>query len=415
MSLLKPQANRDQLEYCAFFNESKHKEFNFLSNFYLHPVISKTHGQFACSEGLYQFLKFAHLNDAALKTTFQQAIGQRAFDLSREMKEQVDPHWDRVAAMRYTLQCKFSDIDLKKRLLETHQAYLVENSPNGHDAFWADNGNGSGQNYLGTLLMELRQALGGHGIVSRPAILELFYSRHCEHCDNCPHFTNQGMFYHYCDDHMSYKSRSAPCVKNGRYRLYSAATIPTSNGLATLAVFHDRIENEENDVIVFYPPHTFQHGKENIAVRVHDACATSELFDSTKCDCKLQLDKAKTYVAQHGGIIIYLKQEGRGIGLGNKMLAYQLQQEQGLDTVMANRALGFPDDARQYDAVRDILNTLGVKSIQLISNNPRKKACLEALGVKVTGYIECQVEPQSTSMRDYMNTKAHQMGHLITL
>ena len=109
-----------------------------------------------------------------------------------------------------------------------------------------------------------------------------------------------------------------PSVDISRYRLYSAATIPTSRGLHTLAVYHDRAGGKGTDAIAFYPPTTLDKGNEGIVVRVHDACATSELFDSVKCDCKLQLDLAKTYVAEHGGIIVYLNQEGRGIGLGNK-------------------------------------------------------------------------------------------------
>jgi adenylate kinase family enzyme len=119
------------------------------------------------------------------------------------------------------------------------------------------------------------------------------------------------------------------------------------------------------------------------------------------------------YTAKHGGIIIYLNQEGRGIGLGNKIAAYKLQQEQGLDTVQANRALGLPDDVRKYEAVRDILKNLGVESIQLISNNPRKTDCLTKLGVSVTGTIPCVVQATHAPMQHYMQTKASAMGHTI--
>jgi GTP cyclohydrolase II len=129
-----------------------------------------------------------------------------------------------------------------------------------------------------------------------------------------------------------------------------------------------------------------------VALRVHDSCFTSEVLGSLKCDCAQQLELALEYIHAHPpGIVIYLWQEGRGIGLANKIAAYALQ-EQGLDTVDANRALGFPDDAREYTAVRNILSELGVKSVRLITNNPRKISKLADLGIEVTGRIPCQVQ-----------------------
>jgi GTP cyclohydrolase II len=125
---------------------------------------------------------------------------------------------------------------------------------------------------------------------------------------------------------------------------------------------------------------------------VHDACFTSEVLGSLKCDCAEQLQLAMEYIhANSPGIVIYLWQEGRGIGLANKIAAYKLQ-EQGLDTVDANRALGLPDDSREYTSVRNILKELGVKSVRLMTNNPRKINVLTDLGVKVSGRIPCQVQ-----------------------
>lgn len=167
--------------YCAFFNSARHAEYDFLSNFHEHPVETE-YGTFRCSEGFYHFLKFAHLNDAALNECLMFASGQQAWDISRkpELRDKIVPGWDRVASMRKVLKCKFADETLKQKLLETGGCYLVENSPNGHDAFWSDNGNGSGENKMGTLLMELRLELGGAGIVPRPAQLELLYSQQRE-------------------------------------------------------------------------------------------------------------------------------------------------------------------------------------------------------------------------------------------
>ncbi|KAG1673261.1 hypothetical protein FOA52_002541 [Chlamydomonas sp. UWO 241] len=153
-------------------------------------------------------------------------------------------------------------------------------------------------------------------------------------------------------------------------------------------------------------------GLENVHVRVHDACYTSEVLGSLKCDCAEQLALAmETIHANPPGMVIYLQQEGRGIGLANKIAAYALQ-EQGMDTVDANRALGFPDDCREYTSVRNILNDLGVKSIKLMTNNPRKINQLTSLGLKITGRVPCQVKPGQHN-QNYLDTKRDRMDHLI--
>lgn len=121
-------------------------------------------------------------------------------------------------------------------------------------------------------------------------------------------------------------------------------------------------------------------GREDVPVRVHDACFTSEVLGSMKCDCKQQLEMAMEYIKENGpGIVCYLQQEGRGIGLANKIAAYAVQEE-GLDTVDANRRLGLPDDSREYTAVENMLRELDVRSVQLMTNNPRKIRELERGG-----------------------------------
>eukprot|EP00884_Botryococcus_braunii_P020399 jgi/Botrbrau1/7042/Bobra.0165s0065.1 len=153
-------------------------------------------------------------------------------------------------------------------------------------------------------------------------------------------------------------------------------------------------------------------GHENVPIRVHDACFTSEVLGSLKCDCAEQLEMAMEYIQENApGIVIYLQQEGRGIGLANKIAAYALQEE-GLDTVDANRALGLPDDCREYTSVHNILADLNVKSVRLMTNNPRKLHVLEELGVKVNGRIPCLVKAQAHNL-GYLATKKSRMAHFI--
>lgn len=153
-------------------------------------------------------------------------------------------------------------------------------------------------------------------------------------------------------------------------------------------------------------------GRDKVPVRVHDACFTSEVLGSLKCDCKQQLQLAMEYIQENDGMVIYLHQEGRGIGLANKIAAYALQDTQGLDTVDANRALGLPDDTREYTAVANILEDMGVKSIQLMTNNPRKVATLEKLGVKIEGRIPCIVQPNLFN-QGYLEAKEGRMKHFL--
>lgn len=153
-------------------------------------------------------------------------------------------------------------------------------------------------------------------------------------------------------------------------------------------------------------------GEWDVPVRVHDACFTSEVLGSLKCDCAEQLQYALDYIRDEGkGIVIYLQQEGRGIGLANKIAAYRLQ-EQGLDTVDANRALGLPDDCREYTSVKNILADMGVRSIRLMTNNPRKIRLLKELGVQVTGRIPVLIQANEVN-KGYLQSKRDRMDHLL--
>ncbi len=150
--------------------------------------------------------------------------------------------------------------------------------------------------------------------------------------------------------------------------------------------------------------------REDVLVRLHSECITSEVFGSLKCDCKEQLDAAFAAVGRAGlGAILYLRQEGRGIGLANKIRAYALQAH-GHDTVDANRLLGLPDDARRYDVARDMLNHLGIASVRLLTNNPAKERALRQLGIPVVGRVPIVIPPNQHSA-GYLEAKRLRMEH----
>jgi len=151
-------------------------------------------------------------------------------------------------------------------------------------------------------------------------------------------------------------------------------------------------------------------GRADLLVRVHSECMTSEVFGSLKCDCKEQLDAAMAAVARAGsGAILYLRQEGRGIGLANKIRAYALQSH-GHDTIDANRLLGLPDDARSYEVARDMLSYFGVAGVRLLTNNPAKVSALRKLGVQVVGRVPIVVAATQHSSH-YLEAKRLRMDH----
>jgi 3,4-dihydroxy 2-butanone 4-phosphate synthase/GTP cyclohydrolase II len=153
-------------------------------------------------------------------------------------------------------------------------------------------------------------------------------------------------------------------------------------------------------------------GLEDVLVRVHSECLTGDVFGSLRCDCGLQLDDAMRRVEAEGrGIVLYLAQEGRGIGLLNKLRAYELQ-ELGVDTVDANLQLGLPADMRDYGIGAEILADLGVRSVRLLTNNPSKIAGLERHGVRVSRQLPIE-HPAGEHNRDYLRTKAERLGHLL--
>jgi GTP cyclohydrolase II len=184
----------------------------------------------------------------------------------------------------------------------------------------------------------------------------------------------------------------------GPFRLYVYRTPGQPNAEGTAVEEHMAIVKGE-----------ISHGN-SILCRVHSECWTSEVLGSLKCDCRDQLDAALAKIAAEGtGVVVYLRQEGRGIGLGNKIRAYELQ-DQGADTVEANLRLGFEADARSYDIAAAILGDLGVRSVRLLTNNPLKVAGLETAGVKVVDRLSHWVG-ENQHNAGYLAVKRRKMGH----
>ncbi|MEL6346174.1 MAG: GTP cyclohydrolase II [Myxococcota bacterium] len=184
--------------------------------------------------------------------------------------------------------------------------------------------------------------------------------------------------------------------------------LPTTRGAYRVRAYRNLEDGTEPLAIVYGDV----RGLSDVPVRVHDECLTSEVLGSLKCDCREQLDYALKYIRDNQpGVVLYMRQEGRGIGLANKIAAYALQEE-GHDTVDANRLLGLPDDARRYGAAANMLGDLGIRSVRLMTNNPRKVSRLEALGVVITDRIPVLIEPNDFNV-GYLEAKAHRMGHVL--
>src|SRR5262245_11577674 len=193
-------------------------------------------------------------------------------------------------------------------------------------------------------------------------------------------------------------------VRQGTIRRYSQADVPTEYGKFRVVVYRELNSEAEHCAIV----HGDVRGAQGVLARVHSECFTGEVLHSLKCDCREQLDQALRRIADaECGLVIYLRQEGRGIGLGNKIRAYAPQQ-QGVDTVDANVRLGFEPDSRRYHVAAEILDDLGVGSIALLTNNPAKVDALRADGVVVALRVPMAINANPHN-RDYLHTKNRRM------
>jgi 3,4-dihydroxy 2-butanone 4-phosphate synthase / GTP cyclohydrolase II len=205
-------------------------------------------------------------------------------------------------------------------------------------------------------------------------------------------------------DLIQYRMRTEALV-----RRVAAAALPTETGAFRVIAYESLLDRETHIALV---KGDIGNG-ENVLVRVHSRCLTGDVFHSARCDCGPQLDAAMTRISREGrGVLLYLNQEGRGIGLANKIRAYELQ-DQGFDTVEANERLGFKADQRDYGIGVQILKDLGVRSMRLLSNNPRKLVGLEGYGLSVAEWLPLEIPP-SEHTRRYLQTKKEKLGHKLT-
>lgn len=342
------------IEEIQFYEPNE--DYGFLSNFADSPI-QLSDVTWPTSEHYYQAQKF--IDPSIQHQILHAPTPDEAFRLSREYPQLVKSDWMDVrhSVMRYIVFEKFRQNPYFTHLLvSTGDKLLTEHSHK--DSYWGDGGDGKGQNELGKILMEVRDHF---------AEIEPF---------NYVHFVD---------------SAKLP-TQWGTFRMYGF--VEQATGKEHLALVYGELKNGE-------PP----------LIRLHSECLTGDALFSARCDCGFQLSRAMENIVKAGsGVLFYLRQEGRGIGLINKIRAYHLQDE-GADTVEANEALGFAADMRDYSFCKGMLNFLNIESVKLMTNNPRKMKALQSAGINVSERVALQ-EGNNPHNHGYLKTKASKLGHM---
>jgi len=207
-------------------------------------------------------------------------------------------------------------------------------------------------------------------------------------------------------DLIQYRLRTEKLVRRA-----GEASMPTVAGDFRVLVYENDIDHVDHMVLV----RGEIQAEESVLVRVHSECLTGDAFGSRRCDCGEQLQSALQMIdAEGAGVLLYMRQEGRGIGLKNKIRAYALQDDEGLDTVQANERLGFPPDLRDYGVGAQILADLGVRRMRLITNNPGKRAGIEGYGLSIVERVPLEIQPNEKNL-EYLRTKKEKLGHVLHL
>jgi len=328
----------------------------YLSNFASCPI-EINNEVWATSEHYYQAMKF-HSSELR-QSIFYAASPEEAFELSRRYQDQVREDWYdvRVEIMEFIVSEKFKQHNRFAHLLvSTGDSVIKEHSHK--DAFWGDGGDGTGDNHLGKILMKVRSELR----------------------EKEPY------------NHVDFVDYAQLPTQWGEFKMYGF--VERATGKEHLALVYGNLEDSMAPLI-----------------RLHSECLTGDALFSARCDCGFQLSRAMENIVDAGsGVLFYLRQEGRGIGLINKIRAYHLQ-DNGADTVEANEQLGFAADMRDYSFCRGMLSFLDIESVRLMTNNPRKVKALEGSGIKIVERVPLQ-EGNNPHNNHYLKTKAAKLGHM---